>query len=277
MSDDSLDLSSAVSVLAMVLALAAARPLAAQGVLTGHVMDDDSGRPVAGAQVEVLQGERRRMGRTVTDSSGAFTVSLSRQGEYRLHASRLGYAEVTTPAVSVGAETVEVLVRMRTGSVLLAPLEVVTTQRRTSRAPGLSEALGRMERGMGGRFITSEQIRERSPFKVTDIMDRVGVVVSGTNVTMARTRCAPSVWVDGVLASRSAGNSVNLGGSLRNEPVVYSALNMVDPTSIEVIEVYPGPSGMPPEWLNDSRCGAIGIWTRRGESVGREGNDGGRE
>lgn len=249
--------------LAMLLALAAARPLGAQGgVLTGRVMDDDTGQPVPGAQVEVLQGERRRAGRTVTDSSGTFTVALNRQGQYRMRASRVGYAEVTTPEVSVGAETVEVLVRIRTGSVLLAPLEVVATQRRTARSPALAEALDRMERGTGGRFITSEQIRERGPFKLTDMLDRAGVTVSGTNVIIPRTRCAPAVWVDGMLVSRSFNG--------RGDGMVFSSVNMVDPSTVEIVEVYHGPSGMPPEWLAESRCGAIGIWTRRGDSVGRQ-------
>jgi hypothetical protein len=243
-------------------ALGAGEPLRAQGgVLTGHVMDDDTGQPVAGAQVEVLRDERRRVGRVVTDSTGAFTITLNRQGEYRLAASRLGYTEVTTPGVMVRGETVEVLVRMRTGSVLLAPLEVVTTQRRTSRSPGLSEAIHRMERGTGGRFLTAEQIRERGAFKISDMLDGVGVTVVGTNVTMNRTRCAPTVYIDGIRSSRPISNP--RPGAL--EAVVYTALNMVDPASVELIEVYPGPSGMPPEWLSDSRCGAIGIWTRRGQ------------
>lgn len=237
----------------VLLSLAAAEPLPAQsGLLTGRVMDDETNQPIAGAQVAMLLEGRRQVAQALTDSTGAFTISVPRQGQYRLRASRLGYAEATTPEVSVGGDRVEVLVRLRTGSVLLAPLEVVATQRRTVIEPRLAEALARMERGMGGRFITREQVRRRNPFKLSDMLDQAGVVINGSNVIMARTRCAPTVWIDGVLASRAQGD-----GS------VFTAINMVDPGTVELVEVYPGPAGMPPEWLHVSRCGAIGIWTRR--------------
>jgi hypothetical protein len=239
----------------VLMALAGAAPVRGQ-VLQGHVMDDDTDQPIPGVRVEMLQEGRRSAGHALTDSAGGFAIVAARQGSFRLRAERIGYASATTAEVGVAMnDTVAVVVRLRAGSVLLAPLEVVTRPRRVSNSAPLAEAFERMERGMGGRFITSEQIQVRNPARLTDVVTTMGVVVSGTNVSMSRTRCPPVVVVDGVVASR-------VGGS--RDGIEYSAINMVDPAHVELIEVYAGVAGMPPDWINIGRCGVIAIWTRRG-------------
>lgn len=239
----------------VLMALAGAPPVWGQ-VLQGHVLDDETGQPIPGVRVEMLQEGRRPVGNALTDSAGSFAIVAARQGSFRLRAERIGYASATTAEVGVAMnDTVAVVVRLRTGSVLLAPLEVVTRPRRVSNSPLLAEAFERMERGVGGRFITSEQIQVRNPARLTDVMSQSGVTVSGTSVWMNRTRCPPVVVVDGTVVSR-------IGGS--RDGLEYSAINMVDPAHVELIEVYAGVAGMPPEWINVGRCGVIAIWTRRG-------------
>ena len=239
----------------VLMALAGAAPVHGQ-VLQGHVMDDETDQPIPGVRVEMLQEGRRPVGHALTDSVGAFAIAAARQGSFRLRAERIGYASATTAEVGVPmGDTVAVVVRLRAGSVLLAPLEVVTRPRRVSNSPLLAEAFERMERGMGGRFITSDELRMRNPARLTDAMSQSGVVVSGTNVWMNRTRCPPMVVVDGILATRNEGG---------RDGAQYSAINMVDPSSVELIEIYAGVAGMPPEWINVGRCGVIAIWTRRG-------------
>jgi 5-hydroxyisourate hydrolase-like protein (transthyretin family) len=239
----------------VLMALAGAAPVSGQ-VLEGHVLDDETNQPIPGVRVEMLQEGRRSAGNALTDSAGRFAIVATRQGSFRLRAERIGYASATTAEVGVAMrDTVAVVVRLRAGSVLLAPLEVVTRPRRVSNSAPLAEAFERMERGMGGRFITAEQLRVRNPARLTDVMSTMGVTVSGTSVWMNRTRCPPVVVIDGTVVSRIGGN---------RDAIEYSSINMVDPAHVELIEVYPGVAGMPPEWINVGRCGVIAIWTKRG-------------
>ena len=45
----------------------------------------------------------------------------------------------------------------------------------------------------------------------------------------------------------------------------YEAVNMIHPSSVEIIEVYRGPSELPAIFGGSTgQCGAIAMWTKRG-------------
>jgi hypothetical protein len=76
--------------LALLLAPCAASPLAAQGsVLTGQVVDAQTGARLAGAVVDATPGGRS----AATDEIGAFRLSLRAGRDYVVVVSRVGYAD----------------------------------------------------------------------------------------------------------------------------------------------------------------------------------------
>lgn len=103
---------------ACVLALVA-RPLAAQGVVRGEVVDEESGQPLPGAAVQLDAYTR-----VLVDDSGRFTVRV-RPGTYRATISRIGYQR-QGERWEVGSDTVRVTVRLAVEPLALAAIEART-------------------------------------------------------------------------------------------------------------------------------------------------------
>jgi len=108
-----------------------------------------------------------------------------------------------------------------------------------------------------GRFITREDIVQRNPMRILDMIRFLPGVRSDCRGLMCQVRlnqdpsgCPPAVFVDDQWTS-------------------LSVLDNTPPTDIEGIEIYRGPSETPSEINNEAaRCGgAIAIWTRRGHRV----------
>lgn len=112
-----------------------------------------------------------------------------------------------------------------------------------SRVPHL-QAKGfyrRLELGFG-HFMVREQIERRAPGRVSDLFYGLpGVRVSGDAVALRG--CAATIVLDGVI----------LLGTMNQVVSLYD---------IEAIEVFPTPTGVPPEYWRGP-CGTILIWTRR--------------
>jgi hypothetical protein len=257
---------SGVGGVAVLMLLAMADPAAAQpqgAFLAGRVLDDSTGSGIVGARVELLSDDRRVLHTTAAGDSGNFSIPIRRRGHYRLRASRIGFAEVVTPAVRVTlADSLEVEVRLSTGRVLLAPLQVVARPARRHRSHGLDNFRTRLGAQMGGRFITREQVARRNTSRLTDILAINGLVVAGTGLYFPRNRCSPMVYMDGMLVTRPL--PVRRGRIIGSE--AYDAVNMVSPGDVEGIEIYQGRSSIPAEFGGPgAECGVIAIWTRRSE------------
>jgi hypothetical protein len=58
------------------------------------------------------------------------------------------------------------------------------------------------------------------------------------------------------------------GYSTKRDPtvvgIVGEMLSRVNPSDIELVEIFRGPGELPGEF-NDGNCGAISIWTRQGK------------
>jgi hypothetical protein len=107
-----------------------------------------------------------------------------------------------------------------------------------------------------GVYLDRAQIEARRAHYVSDVLRRIpGVRImsdrSGRAVLrMGRTSggrdCPPDYWIDGVRAQ-------------------FFNVDDMPVADIEAIEVYRGPSGLPPEYnsrLGNPSCGTVVIWTR---------------
>jgi TonB family protein len=108
-----------------------------------------------------------------------------------------------------------------------------------------------------GHFISRDQIEKRNPVNMTDMFRMVpGARVESrgfrTMVRFRGARCAPLTWLDGT--------------------PLYAGefdLDSLDPRSMEGIEIYSGPAGVPAEFQGNrqmsSSCGTVILWSRQGE------------
>jgi hypothetical protein len=248
------------------LLLAAAGEAVAQnsGVVVGHVLDDSTDEAIAGAQVQLLSANRRVLHTTTAGASGEFSIPIRRRGEYRLRATRVGYRESVSPTLGIDfTDSLGVEMRMTTGRILLAPLQVVARPARRHRAPGLDNFRNRMESSVGGRFVTRDDVDTRRNTRLVDILAAEGLVVTNNNVYFPRNGCPPSVFVDGVLMTRHTSGRRAITG-LGQSP--YEVINMVWTGDVEGVELYQGRSSIPAEFGGPgSECGVVAIWTRRFE------------
>jgi hypothetical protein len=234
------------------------------GAVVGRVLEFSSDSVVAQARVELLDSRQRRVAMATADAAGAFRFAELRPGTYHLRATASGYREVMTPDLTVAGEAVHVVVRMGIDVVPLAPLEVTTRPAAAHRNVALAGFLDRAERRMGGAFILLDEIEERQPRHITDLIRVAGSMTvidhaRGGIVLNNRTQCAPSVYIDGrFIAGSYPGTS--LGGER-----VFDAINSVHWSQVEGIEVYSGVSTVPAEFSGSrAGCGVVAIWLRRG-------------
>jgi len=84
-------------VLSALLLVASHAPLAAQAV-RGEVVEEGSGRPVAGTLVVLLDAQGVQRGAVLTDPRGSFFLQAPGAGRYTLRTERVGWASTTSPA-----------------------------------------------------------------------------------------------------------------------------------------------------------------------------------
>ncbi|GLC26309.1 hypothetical protein rosag_28220 [Roseisolibacter agri] len=218
--------------------------------LTGTVRTRD-GRPLQGARVQLWGSDV--MG--TTTEAGNFALSGLPAGTYALEVRAIGYAPKRVPVT---------LAARRTGSVgvvldeRLNTLQSVVVQAdRTKLQKDFTGFSERAKRGMGGRFLTEEDLAKRSPIVMTDALRTtpgISVVPNGTGFGYAiqgRGGCAPDVWVDGMRVFDGATDLDQL----------------VRPTDVAGVEIYNGAAAVPAQFMGaggGGGCGVVAIWTKRG-------------
>jgi len=97
--------------------LAAALPLAsvpaAAQLVTGQVLEEGTGAPVASAMVHLLDAEGARAASMPTDGAGRFTLQAPVSGSFRIEAVRPGYVSAETPSLEVAETGVTVIPTLR--------------------------------------------------------------------------------------------------------------------------------------------------------------------
>jgi hypothetical protein len=243
------------------------------GSLSGQVKDAETGDPIQGVAVELLAPRRRG----VTDEEGRFAFFAIPPDTVVLVAKHLGYQDANGPVVIGGAQAVTVQVAMATRPIEMDPIVVTATRREFVYAlPGMEELERRMASGFG-EFIVQEQIRDRDPMRVTDLLQGTSVIVmnNGQAIYMQRSLCAPVVYIDDVRITHGSGSSslkraLGEAGTVADSKedegsFAAQAVDLIHPNQIQAIEIYEGPASTPGQYIDSrSRCGVILIWTRRG-------------
>lgn len=116
----------------LVLLVILVTPAAARAqTVQGRVTEAESGDPVAGAIVLLLDEGGTRRGATLSDPSGAYRVTAPGPGTYRLRVERVGYAASTSAPVRLEAgQTVERALAAESRRVVLEPVVATGAPRR---------------------------------------------------------------------------------------------------------------------------------------------------
>jgi hypothetical protein len=213
---------------------------AQHGRLVGHVRDS-AGTPIVAAQVSSSAH------RTLTDTAGRFSFDGLPVGSVLIRFRRLGYEPRDSTMLLVADRHDSMRV------VLIAlPIELEGVSSEAARLV-LVDFYRHKSTGTG-RYFDREQIEAFNVRETSDILRRIPGVqlrpdASGRLVLrMGRSsgNCPPDFWIDGVRAP-------------------FLNVDDIPLNDIEALEVYNGPAGLPPEFLNrfgNPACGAVVIWTR---------------
>ncbi|MDO8502559.1 MAG: carboxypeptidase-like regulatory domain-containing protein [Gemmatimonadaceae bacterium] len=237
------------------VALAAMRPASVQAQqlqdqtsIVVAFVTDTAGRPLSGAEVQVVGTSLRGS----TDDAGRVVLVAVPTGKAVLRIRRLGFSELSipisvTPGVSrdaryqlksVAADLKKVVVRASA----LKPERYARTGR-------FDDFYRRRSQGLG-TFLTREIIDARNAQKSEDLLRMVtGVRVRyrGNTPSVQFLRCETvNVYIDGIRS---------------HDP--FRDYFSLSPLDIEAIEVYHGIATVPPEFSpNPNDCAAIVVWTR---------------
>lgn len=225
----------------------------------GRVFDGESDLPLNAVDIFLLDSADVRVAVTFTDTAGLFRLSAPGPGAWRIGAELLGHGPVRSELLEIGEdETKEVEIRMAVAPIEIEePVVVVATRRRGS--PDLEAFWRRVERGEAsgfGDFIYGPEL-ERASMYPSDVLRGIPGVYIVTHrtgfgqVVMMRGGCEPALYVDGTQLNR-----------MRRGESLDAYVSLVD---IEGIEVYKGSEGPGGRYYDQSGCGLVMVWTRRGE------------
>jgi hypothetical protein len=234
--------------------------LSAQTV-EGRLLDSGSDQPIILGQVLLLTGGGEVVARTFTDETGFFSLTAPDGGSFFLRGERFGYRAQVDGVFDLGeGGVISVEFRLPRNPVVLDTLQVSAEPRSTKLT--LLGFYDRRDIGMG-KFIGPKEIAEKPVFGTTDLLRNIPrvqirqrpfggseVVIRGAGAVSLTGGgvCYPKVVVDGNVI-------------LRGEPARLD--QVIQPSEIEAIEVYRGPSETPLQFGGiSSPCGVILIWTR---------------
>ncbi len=113
-----------IALCSILLLALAVRPVAGRQVgLSGTVVDDDTGTPLEGVLVRVIQATTA-LRTALTDGRGRFQMAGLPAASYTLEVVRIGYATRRVEGVAAGASAASLIVRMSPEALQLAPLVV---------------------------------------------------------------------------------------------------------------------------------------------------------
>lgn len=222
----------------------------------GLVVDAQNGEPVEGVAVALRPGSDAPEGLeapevVLTNAQGRFAFRDLADGPYRIELSRIGYRTLEDSITYRATLGLRIEAELVPEAVELEPLLVAVEARsRTLEGRGFYR---RQARGIG-RFITREDIEERHPLRVTDLLVmmpgvrlRRGRGVGGETAVLMRGNCVAEVFLDGIRTLPS-----------------FPLDSVLHPDDLAGIEVYHA-SELPAQY-GMSSCGALLVWTRLPES-----------
>jgi TonB-linked SusC/RagA family outer membrane protein len=239
---------------------AAAAPLAAQttGSVSGRVTESGTQRPLNGAQVTVVGGNRR----AVTDATGAYTIANVPAGPARVRAEVIGHTSAEQGVTVASGGTARADFQLGSAAISLDAL-VVT---------GTAGATQKRAIGNAVTTVSAEDLTAKAPISnVTQLLQARAPGLSinpgaGTSGTAAQIRIRgqgsvagaqiPIFILDGVRIS-NVQNGWAVSGQSRNP------LDFINPDDIESIEVVKGPAAAT-LYGAEAANGVIQIITKKG-------------
>ena len=212
----------------------------------GRIIDHETGRPVAGASIDLGLANMRR----ITAEDGTFLMDSVPAGVYQIRVQHVAYAEVRDSIDVDWLARIELTIRLAPAAIPIDPIRVVVR----SNVLELRGFYERQRRGLG-TFLTRQNIDAMHPLAGTDILRRVpGIRLVRQNnwlglIALGRGSCRYRFVIDGVRIHAN-----------------YS-MDEMPPTWIEGVEIYKGPSEVPIEFAGfaadpSGNCGVIVVWTR---------------
>jgi carboxypeptidase family protein/TonB-dependent receptor-like protein len=222
--------------------------------IRGRVVIADSDDGVEGAEVTDVQTGRQ----VLTRYDGRFVLGDVRPGPIRIRVEHLAYTSREWAIDAQPGSSYDARIPVEEEAIPLEGIEVSVRSRAVARK--LEPVFERMERSLGGMFLTATDFQRRGYGPVAQMLQglpSVSVTGSGFRYRMrfrrgaqnGRAGCEPEIWLDGVRMVRS-GQDVS----------EFMSMNTIE---VEVIELFPSPSSIPPEYSTSSMC-AVGLWTKRG-------------
>jgi hypothetical protein len=229
-------------------------------VVSGRLLSREASAAVPGGTVHLVGTDSQVVAQSRTDAMGAFVLQAPRPGRYFLLAEAAGYEASETDYVAVGAEGKSVSFMIGRAPVQLEALRVdAAANSREDRLWYGGFYQRKNERGTSGRFFEREQIDREQPQSIADLLRRVPSldVRTGGHGEFAGRRLL--VRPRAALSIRTACWSTFFLNGMRVEVEAVEALN---PSEIEGIEVYAN-GGVPAQFnVVGSACGVIAIWLR---------------
>lgn len=240
---------------AVLLILSALRPFAASAqIVEGVVVAESSGRPIGGALIMLAAAANGRSLQTRTDSLGVFSLTVDAGQAYQLRVRHPGYVPYDAELARVSAgEAVDLEIRMGIDAIPLEPL--VVTARASTRFSGFEH---RRRTSGTGHFLTRPEIDARGVARTSQLLrGMTGLTLRevgrgrGTLVLMhsGLGLCNPALFLDGQRVDQTRETTID---------------DFLNPSTIEALEVYTSTSGIPAQFATGT-CGAIVVWTRKGE------------
>ena len=215
-------------------------------VIRGQVQDT-SGVPLAGAQVEILGAERS----ATTSARGMYRLERIPPGRYWVIARRIGYAPLRAALTFSAGNDREIVFQLEPLPQVL-PEEVVSAadlrwQQR------YRDFLWRSRSGPG-RFLTRDDLKKDQRAFLDEVVSRYLVF----------SRFDPSVSAfsigRGTGGRRSCSPMVSLNG---NTPLGGWTLGDFRTEDVEAVEIYSWSRSFPIEFQHwQGRCGLVVVWTR---------------
>ncbi|MGD2151834.1 MAG: carboxypeptidase-like regulatory domain-containing protein, partial [Gemmatimonadales bacterium] len=236
--------------LAVLLLAAPATPQ----IISGRAVDADSGEPVDGVLITLLDRLGATRADVVTDSAGNFIIEVPTPGTYALRAARLGYHTARTRPIEIGEdEAVELELRLDVRPVELEELAVVVRRRENLRERDLREYRERIER-YGRSHVGSQRIFAREDLEGWEAFDvehalrylSPGWRRIGQRWNVYGQPCSPKVFLD--------------GRPIRQE--LDSVLKQIPVWDVEGIEFYSGAGPVETRFWDADGCGVVLVWTR---------------
>ncbi|HEU0299623.1 MAG TPA: carboxypeptidase-like regulatory domain-containing protein [Longimicrobium sp.] len=124
----------------MMCALLLRAPAMGAQTVRGTVVDTESGQPVPGAVVVLLDEDGRRHGAVLSGAAGEYQIRAPRPGGYVLRAERVGYRTITSPLLRL-EEGRTAVHRLEAGAagIVLEPVRARTRQRDCTLRPDGSD------------------------------------------------------------------------------------------------------------------------------------------